>query len=478
MAIYNLELATFKQTFEVSEADKLAYGEIYTPFTLIRQMLDLFDPVVFTQPQKRWLDIGAGRGYFSMALFERLNQGLTTALPDENKRKQHIVEKMLFMVEVKASNVTALREMFGARANIEAGDFLGEEGSTDVYLYACDSYACDSYDYIIGNPPYNTNGLKKVPTNSERNKKNDGTTAWMHFVRKALLLLRPTSGQLALIIPSIWLKPDKAGMHTLMTSYKIEKMHCLTNTETNTLFKGEAQTPTCYFLLTKRDTDHQIGLYDTNQRRYVSFSHQLDKPLPVFGAAIVQKLQPWLTKAGGALPVLKTNMPPIKSKFTETPYLPAYPYMNIKSCILAGLQPELYINFSDTPQAFHGVKKLVLAHKMYGFPYYDKQGTYGISNRDNYVIIGKTDNEFLQLEAFLSTKFALYIFEATRYRMKYLEKYAFQLLPDITKLSGFPAAANINDASVADYFGLDEADQQHIKSLHRRDYKRFFVLID
>ena len=166
-------------------------------------------------------------------------------------------------------------------------------------------------------------------------------------------------------------------------------------------------------------------------------------------------------------------MPPIKSKFTEVPYLPSFPYMNIKSCVLAGLQPELYINYSESPQAFQGVKKLVLAHKMYGFPYYDKQGTYGISNRDNYVITGKTEAEFLQLEAFLSTKFALYIFEATRYRMKYLEKYAFQLLPDITKLSGFPAAANINDASVADFFGLDEADQQHIKSLHRRDYKRF-----
>jgi hypothetical protein len=464
MAIYNLELATFKQTFEVSEADKLAYGEIYTPFTLIQQMLDLFDPTVFTQPEKRWLDIGAGRGYFSMALFERLNQGLTMAWPDENKRKQHIVEKMLFMVEVKASNVSALREMFGPQANIQAGDFLLEEGSTDV----------DSYDYIIGNPPYNTNGLKKVPTNTARNKKKDGTTAWMHFVIKSLALLRPTTGQLALIIPSIWLKPDKAGMHTLLTRYQIEKMHCLTNTETNTLFKGKAQTPTCYFLLTKRDTDRQIGLYDTYQQRYVSFSHQPGQPLPVFGAAIVQKLQPWISRAGGCtLPVLKTNMPPIKSKFTEVPYLPSFPYMNIKSCVLAGLQPELYINYSESPQAFQGVKKLVLAHKMYGFPYYDKQGTYGISNRDNYVITGKTEAEFLQLEAFFSTKFALYIFEATRYRMKYLEKYAFQLLPDITKLSGFPAAANINDASVADFFGLDEADQQHIKSLHRRDYKRF-----
>ena len=35
--------------------------------------------------------------------------------------------------------------------------------------------------------------------------------------------------------------------------------------------------------------------------------------------------------------------------------------------------------------------------------------------------------------------------------MKYLEKYIFQLLPDITKLSDFPH--DITDDSIADYFG-------------------------
>ena len=110
---------------------------------------------------------------------------------------------------------------------------------------------------------------------------------------------------------------------------------------------------------------------------------------------------------------------------------------------------------------------------MYGFPYYDKTGIYGISNRDNYVITGKTDAEFMQLQAFLSTKLALYVFEATRYRMKYLEKYAFNFLPNITKLTDFPAAANITDQTVADFFGLDDLDKQDINSLHRREYKRF-----
>jgi tRNA1(Val) A37 N6-methylase TrmN6 len=467
MAIYDLHLPTFKQTFNVSNADKLEYGEIYTPFSLIHKMLDLFEPTVFTESDKRWLDIGAGLGYYSIALFERLNQGLTLVIPEEDKRKKHIIENMLYMVEIKTANIAALREMFGPRANILAGDFLMEG-----------SGASDKYDYIIGNPPYNTKGMKKVPTNKESNKKQDGTTAWMNFVKKSLNLLKATSGQLCVIVPSIWLKPDKAGIHQLLTSYKIEKMHCLNSNETNLIFKGEAQTPTCYFLLTKimEKDPATIGLYDIKRQVYVNFLHKKGEPIPMFGSAILEKLQKWLVLAGTSLNVKKTNMPSIKSNFTEMPYADAskqYPYINIKSCLLEGLQPVLLINYSDIPQAFQGIKKLILAHKMYGFPYYDKTGNYGISNRDNYVITGKTDAEFMQLEAFLSTKFALYVFEATRYRMKYLEKYAFQLLPDITKLEGFPAATDIDDSSVADFFGLDDLDRKHINSLRRKEYKRF-----
>jgi len=479
MAIYSLDLLTFKQTFSVTNADKLEYGEIYTPFSLINKMLDLFEPAVFTISEKKWLDIGAGQGYFSIALFERLNKGLTAAgWTNETKRKKHIIENMLYMAEVKPANIDALREMFGSGANILVGDFLDNDVSGAIGVY----------DYIIGNPPYNSKGMKKVPTNKEGNKKLDGTTAWMKFVKKSLALLHDESGQLCLIVPSIWLKPDKAGIHQLLTKYNIEKMHCLTGNETNLMFRGEAQTPTCYFLLTKRDTDQYISLYDIKRQSYVNFPHKSGEPIPIFGSTIIQKLQKWLV-IGGSLHVKKTNMPSVKSTFTETPYSMdtdtntntntntntdnKYPYMNIKSCLLEGLQPVLLINYSDMPQAFQGVKKLVLAHKMYGFPYYDKTGIYGISNRDNYVITGKTDAEFMQLQAFLSTKLALYIFEATRYRMKYLEKYAFNFLPDITKLTDFPAAADITDQTVADYFGLDDLDKQHINSLHRREYKRF-----
>jgi hypothetical protein len=276
-----------------------------------------------------------------------------------------------------------------------------------------------------------------------------------------------------MIIPSLWLKPDKGQTHQLLTGYKIEKLHCLSSNETNAVFKGAAQTPTCFFLLTKKPTDHTIALFDAKRQSYVTFTHAVGQPIPVFGATLVAKLQPWVKKVGGLI-VKKTNMPPTNSKFTEQPYTGVdYPYVNITTCVLEGLQPVLLLNYSNIPQSFQGKKKLILAHKMYGFPYFDKSGIYGISNRDNYILLDKTDDEFQQLQAFLSTKFALYLFEAARYRMKYLEKYAFEFIPDITKLAAFPPAAAINDETVAAFFGLDAADKQDIQSLHRKNYKRF-----
>ena len=91
---------------------------------------------------------------------------------------------------------------------------------------------------------------------------------------------------------------------------------------------------------------------------------------------------------------------------------------------------------------------------MYGMPYLDISGEYGISNRDNYVIQKEKLSDLIKIQTFLSTKTAIYLFKSTRYRMMYLEKYAFELIPDITNLLDFPEV--INDDTIADYFGFDE----------------------
>ena len=52
--------------------------------------------------------------------------------------------------------------------------------------------------------------------------------------------------------------------------------------------------------------------------------------------------------------------------------------------------------------------------------------------------------------------------------MKYLEKYAFELIPNILKLNDFPE--EINDESIMNYFNLSLDDKENVLKLHKKNY--------
>lgn len=446
--IKNCSLEYFRENEKIliTKERKELFGEINTPFSLIEDMFSVIPERDFHNPFLKWLDPGTGSGNFSIFLYFKLVEGLKEIIIDIDERKDHIIKNMIFMSEIQTDNIFHLKKIFGNNANIYFGDFLQY---SSIHLF----------DYIIGNPPFNGSGLKKVPTNSSIQKREDGFTIWPFFIRKSITLLKPQCGRLCTIIPSIWLKPDKAKIYQLLTKYKIEYLNCLTNTESNKIFKGNAQTPCCYFLLTKRETDNIISIFDKTASKYINYNLKENKPIPVFAQEAISILSKFLPKSKGGIPVIKTNMPP-KSVFLSPEKNEICIYPNISTCIqekTKGKTPKLIINYSDKPLAFHNQPKLVLAHKMYGLPYLDEKGEYGISNRDNYVILPKENNQegingLIKLKYFLSTKTALFLFKSTTYRMKYLERYVFELVPDIRKLCDFPK--EINDKTISQYFGI------------------------
>ena len=446
--------------------NKELYGEVFTPFSLIKEMLNLIPESVYQNPDLTWLDPGAGSGNFAIFLYFKLLEALISKIPNLEERKTHIIENMIYMVELRPENIEILKTIFGENANIYEGDFI---------CYNHNPYtngpSSPLFDVIIGNPPFNCNGQKKVPTNTITAKKQDGSTIWSAFIIKSVSLLKKTTGILCVFIPSIWLKPDRARMYNFLTQYDIKLLNCMSNTETNKTFKGNAQTPSCFFLLTSKKTDHIISIRDTDRDEYINYHLKPNIPIPVFGVSIINKLQKYCTHT---IPVIKTNMPP-KNTVLSIIKTEECQYANITTCILEKSEsnskeanskeaitkePQLIINYSNKPLVYNNQPKLVLAHKMYGYPYLDISGEYGISNRDNYVIIREKWEDLIKLHTFLSTKTVRYIFKSTRYRMAYLEKYAFELIPDITFLPDFPE--EINDDTIADYFGFDDKDRANI----------------
>lgn len=455
----NIDLETeYNQYLEYDSHLKDLYGEINTPFWFINKMLAIIPKKYFEDKTMKWLDAGAGHGNYSICLYFMLFKSLVTEIPNETERKEHILKNMIYMIEVNPDNIFYLKEVFGEKSNIIHTNYLNWDPTIQ-------------FDFIIGNPPYNCNGVKKVPTKSNIDKKDDGKTVWCEFIKKNLSILKP-NGMMNVVIPSIWMKPDKAGIYDLLLTYKIDCVHCLNASEVNKLFNYHVQTPICYFLLTKIENQQNIGLYDSIQNKYINFT-LIDKiPIPLCFPSIVNKCLR-LVNIYGKLDIIKTNMPK-KNTILKTEFSLEYPYKNIHTTLLnVKKEPILDIKYSKEKIMFNGEPKIVMAHKMYGFPYLDKKGEYGVCSRDNYIIHDKSFYELQIITEFLSTNFILFLFETTRYRMRYLERYVFDYIPDFSKIPRALEMYSQNRIDIYELIGIDKEERNFIERYHKIHYNFF-----
>ena len=111
--ISDIELQTYNQKLTVNKDKKSKYGEIFTPFSLIKEMFDMFPQEIFTNKNTKWLDPGAGTGFFSIYLFFKLDEGLKEVITNKQERHKHIIKKMIFIIEIQEDNCISLINLFG-----------------------------------------------------------------------------------------------------------------------------------------------------------------------------------------------------------------------------------------------------------------------------------------------------------------------------------------------------------------------------
>lgn len=208
--------------------------------------------------------------------------------------------------------------------------------------------------------------------------------------------------------------------------------------------------------------------------QYINYRLIKDWPIPCHGISVINKLIFFVEKYGYLSPYKSTTIK--KNVNTNIQENQIYKYKNISTCLLNKLTPIIQYNWTNDMCQYSGKTKLVLAHKMYGFPFMDISGECGISTRDNYIFLldqyNSIDN-LVDIQKYLSTKFALFIFSTTNYRMRYLEKYAFQFLPDIININKL-CVNNIDnridrDKYIADFFNFTEKEREIIEN-YSRDY--------
>ena len=190
-----------EENLNIRTLEKNKFGEVGTPQRLIDELLDHLPKNVWTNSALTWLDPAAGTGNFPMLIYERLFLGLAKEFPDTKMRHNHIVEKMLYMVEINKSSTKKLIKIFGQNANgqnanIRVGDFLRLPQQ-------------QQYDLIIGNPPYQSTKKHKYVGSV------GGKTLWDKFILQSLSQLKP-NGFLAFITPNSWRRPE-SKLYEIMT---------------------------------------------------------------------------------------------------------------------------------------------------------------------------------------------------------------------------------------------------------------------
>ena len=179
------------------DIERQKYGEIYTPLRLVDEMLDSLDQKVWSNSELKWLDPANGMGNFPIKVFLRLCEGLKGKMKDPAK---HIVENMLFMIDINGKNNEIARKLFkklapNATANIEKID--SESGFLMNKSLVFNGKKVNDFDIVMGNPPYNT---PKTETGS------NGNNLWTKFVMKSYSILND-KGYLLFVHPPGWKKP-------------------------------------------------------------------------------------------------------------------------------------------------------------------------------------------------------------------------------------------------------------------------------
>ncbi|RYE12242.1 MAG: hypothetical protein EOP34_11200, partial [Rickettsiales bacterium] len=150
------------------------------------------------------LDPSAGMGNFPLIAYYKLMKGLKDVIRDKDRRRRHILENMLYMVELNPINANMIRGLLGGKTsfnkrgynlNIVTADFIKGK-----LLIGDKDLGCIKYDLVMGNPPYNSH-QKTV------NKRGGGNSLWPYFVKKSILLIGD-KGFLTFVHPSGWRKPE------------------------------------------------------------------------------------------------------------------------------------------------------------------------------------------------------------------------------------------------------------------------------
>ena len=189
---------------------------------------------------------------------------LTYQIPNDEERKKHIIENMLYMSELNKKNVFISHQIFNMnnqyKLNLYEGDTL------ELNVVSEWEVAVNSFDVILGNPPYNKGGIRSH-TGKQLGDKNE--TIWTKFIEKSFEWLKP-DGFLAFINPLSWLKKSHS-LHNEMLEKHIVWLKLWDNSQSKGIINADIPI-SLYVLQNKKNTTNKTTSPNPLHPKFLKFT--------------------------------------------------------------------------------------------------------------------------------------------------------------------------------------------------------------
>ena len=222
------------------EIEKKLFGEVFTPVELVCEMLETIPSGIWEDPTRKWLDPTCGIGNYPIVVYYKLMETLKS-IP-LRRRSKHIIENMLYMVELNPVNVALCKKIFkmidpSSTLNIIKANFLE---ITDVN-------GITEFDVIIGNPPFQD---EVKDTNTHKPRTGGKNKLYERITIHVFSLLKP-DGYLLFVTPDNIMTGITSSAYNSIMLYDTILINL--NHIRQRYFPKIGQSM-CYFLVQKRKT--------------------------------------------------------------------------------------------------------------------------------------------------------------------------------------------------------------------------------
>jgi hypothetical protein len=427
-----------------SEREKKQKGEVFTPLSLVKEMLDKLPKEVWYNPNLKWADIANGMGNFPIIIYRRLMETLVKDFPDKEERKRHILENMLYVADLSIKNCFMFRNLVDPNGVYKLNIFCGNSLSKEFEQHIKNVWKVDKFDIIVGNPPYQ-------PTS---NNKKGGKSLWNIFVEKVLNKYLIKNGYLAFIHPALWRKPDNK-LKKEMFSKQIHYLRIYNDTQGNKIFRRRASTRVDFYILQNIKSYKNTRIHFEDDK---IFNIKIDKLpfIPNFGWSIFSKVLQKLNNNG--IMVNGDSDCHTTRKHVSIKETNAHKYKLLNSISKTKGKTFRYSSKFHKNQ-YH--KKVLFSNGRHIVPFYD-DGELGYTQGGLYILVND-ETKGNKIVNYLNSKLLKYIMKATKWSNFETCKQLFWYIPDITNI-----ISNVNNESIYKYFNLS-ADEIELIEEKKKD---------